>query len=498
MKKSVYKLLAIMFLLNILSCDKDIVIGPTIINYQSVPTYIEPGTQNNDGNYAITFGPYTRGTTRAIVGGGVSGNGYDEFKLYTWNEYENVMNPYIVKAYSNNAYYYVGAAEGQDTAYFNNVYDSYNFIGVITSTLSMQKNGNNVVVNNVSSFTVENEDATDTPDEFLYAKTIVTRSNYKNPVQLNFNHGNAKVYLKFISDRNDTKILDFKPGQSYHSYSMVGKPFPVQGPSLSTNIITDEDIEYINSRYTSSLGWVGYYSSNTTLTGDLETNMWDYLVSKHPELLSTNINNWSNYTGINHETMRLIHVDKSGADNSYRAWFINTINVQLIDNGIISDGINGAIILPASSVAGDGSDAVKTTFMKTADVMIPINSSAIYSQTSTVDRIVYTVPSQIGDFSPTTWYALPDINDGMTVKFSYTYNGVSVYDARVWISTELCNFIESKIYEFVIDIRGYGNGKSIDDADENDPVVNSNSGISLIVSINPYNQDKITQTYTIR
>jgi hypothetical protein len=134
-------------------------------------TYVEPGTTNANGQYAITFGSYTP-SSRAIADGGISQLGYDEFKLFAWNNDNAVMNPFMVQAYGVGKYAYVGV-NGQDTVYFDNLYGNYRFIGVIPTDLAMVKNEETVVVNNVEAFAVEDEGVTDTPKEFLYSRNIV-------------------------------------------------------------------------------------------------------------------------------------------------------------------------------------------------------------------------------------------------------------------------------------------------------------------------------------
>ena len=77
-------------------------------------------------------------------------------------------------------------------------------------------------------------------------------------------------------------------------------------------------------------------------------------------------------------------------------------------------GTEGIIVLPANSVSGDGSDAVKTTLTKTANVVIPVDGDVVYSEQSTVDRVIFSVPSDnitsTAIRSNTIFYALPKKN----------------------------------------------------------------------------------------
>ena len=202
MKKILFSLILVLLTSIVVSCSDDVT---NQILLGGLPTYVQPGTTNSNGEYAITFGSYTP-SSRAIANGGISQLGYDEFKLFAWNSDNAIMNPFLVRAIGANQYAYVGI-NNQDTLFFKNAYNEYKFIGILPTTLSMVKNGESVDVSDVEAFCVDNEASTDTPKEFLYAKTTVAKANYKDAVQLNFKHGNAKVYLRFTSDDDNTTLI---------------------------------------------------------------------------------------------------------------------------------------------------------------------------------------------------------------------------------------------------------------------------------------------------
>ena len=299
---------------------------------------------------------------------------------------------------------------------------------------------------------------------------------------------------------------------------MTATTVPTLGPLLSGINISDDDIAFINSKYTASKGFTSYQTSNV-ITGDLDENMWEYLINKYPSLSSIDLGNWDNY--ISNSNMRLIHIDKNGqkttAGDSYDGVWVNVQNVNwnnptttqtVIHHDAVpavpESGHKGIIVLPATSVLNNGSDAVLSSLTATADVNIPISGDgATYTETSTMSELTFSVPgANAGSdavYSPTTFYSLPKdaAQDGLTIKFSYVYKGTTVYDARVWIPSERCQFAEGKIYTYTIFIKGLGNGTSDpSDADEDDPIVKPSNGISLQVNILDY-ENYVDETYEI-
>ena len=175
-------------------------------------TFTNRTPTNSKGEYAILFGDRTLETKASVAT--TAGNGYDEFSLYAWNTLnETVMNPFTVQANNTNSYVYEGV-NGQELQYFKNNADSYSFIGIIPTTDAKVNNG--AVKVGVESFVADDNRVTgtltaDSPKEFLWARTDVAKVNYGSVVNLPFKHGNALLYLGFISDDSNTKILDYTP-----------------------------------------------------------------------------------------------------------------------------------------------------------------------------------------------------------------------------------------------------------------------------------------------
>ena len=492
----------------------------------SIPT-------NDRGEYAILFNNSSVVTKAAVTT--TAGNGYDEFSLYAWNSSnDTIMNPFRVTGVAANSYEYENV-DGQKLQYFKNSADSYSFIGVIPTTDVKVKNG--AVKVGVESFVVDDNRVSgtltaDSPKEFLWARADVAKGNYNQPVNLPFKHGNALLYLGFISDDGNTQIVDYTPYTpgtpgtaawdetvEVTTYSTTAKPVPMLGPIIGT--ITDEDIDYINSKYTSSLGWLSYYSSNSTFTGPLDENMWEYLVSKHPELTSESLENWGTYA--NNSNMRLVHVDKNGHKStdgdSYSGWFVNVQNVNFnnpttttttIHHDAVpatpASGYKGIRVFSAKADATDGYAHLAHT--KTADVTVATGLT-FDNRVAVTDSIQFSLPGVVvpagtteaqAVYSPTTFYAIPG-DAGLThfvVKVSYTYKGTTVYDVRVPITLPAAGLEAGKYYKYIINIKSTANGTNNPDEanNEKDDIDIVDNPIQVTTTITDY-ENGHTQIITI-
>ena len=168
--------------------------------------------RNDKGEYAIVFNNSSVVTKATVTT--TAGNGYNEFSLYAWNSSnDTIMNPFRVAAIGAGSYDYEGV-DGQKLQYFKNNAGSYSFIGVIPTTDVKVKNG--AVKVGVESFVVDDNRVSgtltaDSPKEFLWARADVKKVNYGQTVTLPFKHGNALLYLGFISNDDNTQIVDYTP-----------------------------------------------------------------------------------------------------------------------------------------------------------------------------------------------------------------------------------------------------------------------------------------------
>lgn len=523
MRKFVHFFAMIFMALTFLAgCEKT-----TILILDHTNGYLTPVVpQNENGEFAISFGGYSASLLTKAAVQTVSTTGYDSFNLYAWNSIgETVMNPYRVLATGENAYDYT-QVDGQSTQYFRNAADNYEFIGVIPETLDATFADGELTVEGVVSDTVDDERVggtitADSDNEFLWVYKKVEKNEYGSTVVLPFVHGNALLYLGFKSDRNDTELLNYTPYSpgtpgtegtpawdevvDVTEYSMTTTTIPMLGPLLTAINISDEDLEFVNSKYSASKGFTGY-ATNNAITGNLDENMWDYLVNKYPALSSVNLENWDSPAA--NENMRLVHIDKTGhnaADNdSYRGVWVNVQSVNwnagtTHQETIHHDAIPGEPGTPATGLEGirvfsanyESEHYVHKAHTTVADAHVSAEGLTFDNRTTSTEVIGFSLPanttlSTTPVFSPTTFYAIPgdtDLNN-FVVKFSYTYNGITVYDVRVPLTLPAGGLVAGKYYKYVINITSVGNGqpdpnKAEDEADDIDVTTNPVISVTL-------------------
>ncbi len=515
---------------------------------------------NDRGEYAILFNNSSILTKAAVTT--TAKNGYDEFSLYAWNSSnDTIMNPFRVTGVAANSYKYEDV-DGQKLQYFKNSADSYSFIGVIPTTNVKIKNG--AVKVGVESFVVDDNRvsgtlAADSPKEFLWARADVTKGNYSDPVNLPFKHGNALLYLGFISDDGNTQIVDYTPSTGgtpdQPIYKLKGNPVAYIGPSVTDAEnagLTDADINYINSLFDyyaphgynwnpttqtwveinpTDEHWVGttlisYWSTNnggnapqansqdiyTQFSGDLSFNVWEYIVNKYPAFATMDISQWENTGKLQsnpNAVMKIVHLYKESG--SLHAFMINPTNVTTTQIGVIpgtpgTPAIEGIRVFSAKADATDG--YVHLAHTKTADATVAAGLT-FDNRVAVTDSILFSLPGTVvpvgtteaqAVYSPTTFYAIPG-DAGLThfvVKVSYTYKGTTVYDVRVPITLPAAGLEAGKYYKYIINITSTANGtNSVDEANnEKDDIDIVDNPIQVTTTITDYEKGD-TQIVTI-
>ena len=458
------KLIIIPLILGIISCAK---IDSTLSN----STFT-----NEKGEYAIVF--TNKATTKALVNP-VSSKGYDEFSLYTWNSNnEIIMNPYVVQAEDADTYTYEGIGS-QTLQYFKNNADSYSFIGVIPTTDVTLNNGTITV--GVESFVVDDKKAegngvkVDSPKEFLWARTDVNKVDYNKVVTLPFKHGNALLYLGFISDDANTEIIDYtpeipwKPGDpvTKTTLSVKRKMFDLMAEGKFVGYPLTSQQETMGGYYTGQLGnfmnldpshgAYNYVSKDrlaelmplvnaqfvyTDENGNVINTDWVYGENRKDKVfiafadgvsatdfIDGNDAFWKNLTDTEKAAMKKYH--DSGcrvlrinqlANGEYFAWgesyglVQNTTSRYLtIINGI--PGLPGIRVFSAKSDPTDGYAHLPHT--NTADATIS-TGLAFDNRVTSSDVIQYSLPENtvpVGTtesdaiYSPTTFYSIPGDDD---------------------------------------------------------------------------------------
>jgi len=522
--------------------------------------------KNDKGEYAIVF---SNGNplTKSIANPAIT-HDYTSFDVYAWKDgITTAMSPYTVSK-NGNEWKYDGIGT-QELQYFDRNADKYDFLGVITGGTVASVN---VALNVTGVKAFENNNGeTTTPDELLWAQASIVKAAYDSEVALTFNHANAKMYIGFVSDRDDTEILDYTPS----------KPEVPEVPATTTTTTkTGKAIDMLVN------GEIVYwpYASNTSLTSSQPNPRYDngsnygnmsavmdavnaqfvYYNTSGGEMAvadqtwdsaqNTNFKNmygfklasttdkaafaagndafWTNasdqlktvFQKAYDEGWRVVRIQHYSGSH-YCAFLINntemTYKVITTTGGTpyqpAVPGINGIRVFSVSTDATTGKN-IRTPH--TTEASAAIANNCVLTQTANSgagadSNITFVKPTSavayVADFttvdesttitwSPTVWYALPIANpdNGYVVKFSYTYDGVSYYDARVHIPATDSSFEQGKYYRYVICIGNKSNG-STDPGEagtDKDEVDTDNLPIRFTVIVNTYTDGEF-KTYTL-
>ena len=435
---------------------------------------------NSKGEYAITFTKVP--ATRASVAAWSTFNGYDKFQLFTWNADDAIMNPFKVEGTSNE-YKYDGIGS-QTLQYFKKQYDAYNFIGIIPEDASATLTDTTVTVTGVESFVVddkrvETDIVADSPKEFLYAQTAVAKADYGHNVTLPFKHGNALLKLSFKSDKSDTELLDYVPERTTPGSTtpnkqesiLAGTGWARTSTAVGT-VITQDDIDYINGLFTYNSGLTFTYGDGVEIpntqgyiTGYFQEaeGIKDYLISKYPTLAGSSdtfMNSFANFY--------LIHIEKNG--NEVCGWFYNkkkgatssvTTYTETTTPGATIPAIEGIRVFSADSTT---TGLVHIAHTLNAKAVVTPVTFTWEDRVAATDSIQFSLPATTvlasEQWSPTTFYAIPGDTDlnFFVVKFSYKYDGTTVYDVRVPLKLPVGGLVAGKYYHYIINITSTGNG----------------------------------------
>jgi hypothetical protein len=212
--------------------------------------------------------------------------------------------------------------------------------------------------------------------------------------------------------------------------------------------------------------------------------------------------NTGNLSILNGVNSRLLHVEFDDTNKEINIFGISNINSsdvtihkETVNEGGIT-GKNGIVVLPATSTNQTGKDAVLSTFPETVIANVGLNGIT-YTVNTIEDEVIFTKPGTINYsvYSATNWYTFPITHGadfGFTIKFSYTLNGITRYDARVFVPAVKCNWQPGKWYDYVIKVNSTKHGK--DDptkADEDDPKIEEEFPIIVNSSVDEYTEGEI-------
>lgn len=475
---------------------------------------------NSNGEYAITFSHYPQ--TKALAAS-QSGTGYDTFDLFTWNSNnDTIMNPYTVHA-GGTGYIYDDVA-GQKLQYFSNTANSYKFLGVIPTTHAMKLENGAVTVEDLVSFTADDNRVTgtlsaDSPEEFLFASTSVAKANYKDIVNLQFNHGNAVIYLGFSSNRTDTELIDYVPAiagtpeynDTTDTWFNLKTNTLVNGTSNRNDDILPELLAEIRSYYSIDGNPAGDYSAvlnaKGAITGTHQLRKSDKSIpaeyKKTVEIKGKNFDffdgykylkdhNWEMNMGNGSKPAVAGYILINLHKNDYGVWTAQTFNWGYTDAApqytiVHHDAVPGRAAI--EGVRMFTADSTATVYAKhiahtlQADAVVAENGMSFFNRLADSTVVTYTLPASTTlnttpAWSPTTFYSLPgDVNlNWLVVKLSYVYNGVTAYDVRVPIKLPEGGLKSGKYYKYELNITSTGNGTNDPNeaSDEKDEIIIEN------------------------
>jgi len=518
--------------------------------------------RNDKGEYAIVF---SNGNplTKSIANPSTT-HDYTSFDVYAWQDgTATAWSPYTVSK-NGNEWKYDGIGT-QELQYFDRNSNKYDFIGVITGGTVAPANGSvGLNVTGVNAFENNDNEAT-TPDELLWAQANVVKDNYSNVVSLDFKHANAKMYIGFVSDRDDTQILDYTPtipevpatsdketytkkttkfidelvagsevqvaigfygAGSPQLSATQGNPIYVGSDNTSTSWLAKTWLlsikDAVNAQFVYyRLNQVANSTSKTETTEDWESAasnknifmmkladgvdkaafaagndvFWNALVAHdkgttEPWVGGSPSDSFKNmFKKAYDDGWRVIRINVSDENSNQVLVFLSsnieaTTQICTITPGTPHQdevlGINGIRVFSVSTDATTGKN-IRTAHTTEASAVLGSNACVLTQAVNSGDgadsNITFAKPvtavSKVADFdavtestkitwSPTVWYALPVSNpdNGYVVKFSYTYNGVNYYDARVHIPATDSAFEQGRYYRYVICIGNKTNGST--------------------------------------
>ncbi len=552
------------------------VIGPSGTPY----SYVVP--QNSFGEYGIIFGNYSP-TTKAMSEGGIlvgpNQCGYNSFNMYAWKDGTEVMNPYVVN-WANDLWSYDNVT-GQQLQYFDRNSSKYDFIGVISNGTESATPGE-VTVSGATAF-LDNSSELTTPNELLWTSTTVSKAGYSSPVSLNFKHANAKMYIGFASDRNDTEILDYVPANPGSSGTPDTETYTKKTTKFIDELVAGNEVQvaigfygvnspkltktnpnplYVGADNTGNgylaktwllsimdavnaqfvyyrLDQVNNSTSKTVTTEDWESaasnkNIFMMKLADGVDKAAFAAGNdafatalkahqtdwvggspaesfWAMFEQAYADGWRVIRINVSDANASQVLVFLSS-NIEASTQ--VCTIIPGTPAVPATagiegirvfSVSEDATSGKNIVAPHTTAATAVITDACVLTKTSeSSDVISFTKPTgAVAQFvsenaitwdgatkSPSVWYALPVENpdNGYVIKFSYTYNGVSYYDARVHIPFADSDFTQGVYYTYVIYITNKTNGTT-DPSEANtdkDEVDTDNIAINFTISVTAY------------
>ena len=308
-------------------------------------------------------------------------------------------------------------------------------------------------------------------------------STQPNPLYVGSNNTSngwlAKDWLLSIKDAVNSQFIYYRLNQVNNSTSKTETTEDWESAASNKNIFMMKLADGVNA--------TDFANGNDAFATALKAHQTDWVGGKPADSF------WAMFEQAYAEGWRVIRINQSDTNPNQVLVFLSSnietsTQVCTVTPGIEYQpaviGKEGVVVLPATSTIGNGSDAVLATYPTKATAEVSLDGIN-WNTTETNNILTFSKPttkvtSSISDDvhaipSPTTWYALPcnDENVGYTVKVSYNYKGVNVYDARVFIPANEAQWEEGKYYTYIIQLNGKGNGHvEPNDVNAEDPTVN--------------------------
>lgn len=307
----------------------------------------------------------------------------------------------------------------------------------------------------------------------------------------------AKTWLLSIMDAVNAQFVYYRLDQVNNSTSKTVTTEDWESAASNKNIFMMKLADGVDK--------VAFAAGNDAFATALKAHQTDWVGGSPAESF------WAMFEQAYADGWRVIRINVSDANANQVLVFLSSnldINTQVctITPGTpYQPAVTGLDGIRVFSVTEDATNGKNVVAPHTTEATAVVTNACALTATATDDDVItFTKPSApVAQFataaditwdgctkSPSVWYALPVDNpdNGYVVKFSYTYDGVSYYDARVHIPYADSNFAQGVYYTYVIYITSKTNGTtdSGEATADKDEVDTNNVAINFAISVTEY------------
>lgn len=318
----------------------------------------------------------------------------------------------------------------------------------------------------------------------------------------------AKTWLLSIKDAVNAQFVYYRLDQVNNSTSKTETTEDWESAASNKNIFMMKLADGVDK--------AAFAAGNDAFATALKAHQTDWYGGSPAESF------WAMFEQAYADGWRVVRINVSDANANQVLVFLSSnleINTQVctITPGTpYQSAVAGLDGIRVFSVDKDANDKfVVTNHTTKADAAIAISDCTLTVAESADDVLQFAKPTGVvaqfptmadvvvanSTFSPTTYYALPIGNpaEGYVVKFSYTYNGKTYYDARVHIPAADANFAQGWYYKYVIYITSATNGTEDPNeaSTDKDEVDTSDSPIRFNVVVSRSYDNGLEQTYQL-